>query len=282
MKIKILGSGGGEGYPATFCGCDHCNTARRLGGKNIRTLSQTLINDDLLIDLPEDTRLHALREGLNLGDIPNILITHAHADHFDPQILFMRGGCYAHELKYPTLNVYGSAPTLERYKKIVDTYGVRKDIFDSISFIVFEPYETKTVGKYEVTALPAKHADKIDPLNYIIKEGEEVLIYLHDTGFPDISVLDFIKGREEYRRVGCVMMDATMGTMEIDDSRGHMSFEQDKRLSVTLRRLGIADENTRFIVNHITHNKAESHEKIEEIFEGSGIEVSFDGKVIEF
>ena len=31
MKIKILGSGGGEGYPATFCGCDHCNTAIRKG-----------------------------------------------------------------------------------------------------------------------------------------------------------------------------------------------------------------------------------------------------------
>ena len=28
MKITILGSGGGEGYPAAFCGCDHCNAAR--------------------------------------------------------------------------------------------------------------------------------------------------------------------------------------------------------------------------------------------------------------
>ena len=69
MKIKILGSGGGEAYPATFCACEHCNAARRAGGKSIRTLSQTLINDDLLIDFPADTAEHARRFGLNLGDI---------------------------------------------------------------------------------------------------------------------------------------------------------------------------------------------------------------------
>ena len=59
------------------------------------------------------------------------------------------------------------------------------------------------------------------------------------------------------------------------------SEESDKRLAELLKKLDIADDHTRFIANHITHNKAETHEKIEEIFEGTGIEVSYDGKVIE-
>lgn len=34
MELKILGSGGGEGYPALFCECDHCKAARKAGGKS--------------------------------------------------------------------------------------------------------------------------------------------------------------------------------------------------------------------------------------------------------
>lgn len=33
MKLHILGSGGGEGYPALFCNCVRCNAARKAGGK---------------------------------------------------------------------------------------------------------------------------------------------------------------------------------------------------------------------------------------------------------
>lgn len=281
MKITILGSGGGEGYPAPFCGCDHCVEARRVGGKSIRTLSQTLVNDDLLIDYPADTASHALRHGLNLGDISNILITHAHSDHLAPIGISLRGGCYAHKLKYPELNIYGSSVASDVFTGVMSAYGIKMDkgILETVHFNEILAYETKEIGNYRVTALPAKHAPDLIPLNYIIEENGKTLIYFHDTGFPDMSVLDFIKGRSF--RADCVMMDATMGVMQIDDTFKHMSFDQDKRLAELLKKLGIANENTRFIANHITHNKAETHEKIEEIFEGSGIEVSFDGKVVE-
>lgn len=96
-----------------------------------------------------------------------------------------------------------------------------------------------------------------------------------------MNVLDFIKGQERFRRVDCVMMDATMGVAEIEDAMHHMSFEQNKRLVELLKKLDIADDHTRFIANHITHNNAETHEKIEQIFEGTPIEVSYDGMEID-
>ena len=43
MKIKILGSGGGEGFPAAFCSCEHCETARKIGNKSLRTLSGVVL-----------------------------------------------------------------------------------------------------------------------------------------------------------------------------------------------------------------------------------------------
>jgi phosphoribosyl 1,2-cyclic phosphate phosphodiesterase len=197
MKITILGSGGGEGYPATFCGCDHCNTARRVGGKSIRTLSQTLINDDLLIDYPHDSADHARRFGLNLGNVESLLVTHGHSDHFYPCEFFLRGGCYAHELKYPEFNIYGSAPVKRIFDSVAEAYNAHAGILDTIKVNEFSAYETKRVGRYTVTALPAKHATHLSPLNYIIECDGKTLIYFHDTGFPNIEVLDVIKGKEK-------------------------------------------------------------------------------------
>ncbi len=277
MKIKILGSSGGESYPAVFCGCDHCNEARRVGGKSIRTLSQTLINDDLLIDLPSDTAAHARAYGLNLGDIPNMLITHVHFDHFQPAIFCDRGFVYAHNIKAKELTLYGSEDIVGIYDAIDSVYHINPTIKENIKLDCFAPFEAKTVGNYRVTALPAKHSTS-NPLNYVIEDGECTLLYLHDTGYPNEDVLAFLSARGVV--ADAVMMDATMGVMEIDDSRGHMSFSQDKRLKTDLISRGIATADTVFVANHITHNKAETHEKIEQIFENTGILVSYDGMEI--
>ena len=278
MKIKILGSGGGEAYPATFCGCDHCNEARRAGGKSIRTLSQTLINDDLLIDLPADTAEHARRFGLNLGDVASILVTHTHLDHFVPQPLFLRGGVYAHNIKEPELTIYGSSDIGRVFGAVESVYGCIDEIKNTMHFDEIKAYETKNIGRYKVTALPAKHAPQLTPLNYIIEEGDKTLIYFHDTGFPEMAVLDFIKGRRF--KADAVLLDATMGVGE-ESYFFHMSFAENKRLVEILKKLGIATDKTLFVANHITHNKAPKHEEIEQIFSDTDILVSYDGMEIE-
>ena len=97
MYIKYLGTAAAEGFPALFCNCEYCNEARRLGGKNIRTRSQTLINDNLLLDFPADTYSHFLQNGVKGDKIEYLLITHAHSDHFYLDDLFMRNGFFAHK-----------------------------------------------------------------------------------------------------------------------------------------------------------------------------------------
>ena len=81
MKLKYLGTAAAEGFPAVFCNCQYCREARELGGKNIRTRSQSLINDDLLIDFPPDTYHHFLTQSIEGDKIKYLLITHAHSDH---------------------------------------------------------------------------------------------------------------------------------------------------------------------------------------------------------
>ena len=63
MKITYYGTAAGEAWPGVFCRCELCEKARALGGKNIRTRSQALVNDDLLLDLPPENHMHSLLYG---------------------------------------------------------------------------------------------------------------------------------------------------------------------------------------------------------------------------
>ena len=135
MKIKILGSGGGEGFPATFCTCEHCEEARRVGGKSLRSLHQALINDDLVIDFPVDTDAHCMKYGVNLGKIQNFLITHPHSDHFAPISLVCRGSLFAHNLKYEKTFFYGSDGLERIFDAVIAPYGIDATIRSNIGFV---------------------------------------------------------------------------------------------------------------------------------------------------
>ena len=84
MRIKYLGTAAAEGVPGIFCDCENCKRARKLGGKNIRTRSQAILDDTLLIDFPADTYMHFLRFNLPLTKIKSCIITHSHMDHLYP------------------------------------------------------------------------------------------------------------------------------------------------------------------------------------------------------
>ena len=57
MRFQYLGTAAAEGWPGVFCRCAVCEEARALGGRHIRTRSQAMINDDLLLDFPGDAIL---------------------------------------------------------------------------------------------------------------------------------------------------------------------------------------------------------------------------------
>lgn len=185
MKIKILGSGGGEAFPATFCSCEHCEEARRAGGKSLRSLHQTIIDGDLLIDYPHDTDSHAMRFGLNLGKIENVLITHPHSDHFAPLSLVCRGSLFAHGLKHEKINFYGVKDLERIFDTVVSPYGIDPVIRSNICFKPLCDKSEECVGKYKVTAFKAKHAPHLGSLNYIISDEEKTVLYLIDSGYPD-------------------------------------------------------------------------------------------------
>ncbi|MBQ5791771.1 MAG: hypothetical protein IIW19_03595, partial [Clostridia bacterium] len=69
MKLTYLGTAAAEGVPALFCDCPTCRYSRKHGGRNVRTRSQALIDDALLIDMGPDALMHALNFGLDFTRI---------------------------------------------------------------------------------------------------------------------------------------------------------------------------------------------------------------------
>ncbi len=106
MKSTYFGTAAAEGFPAIFCQCDYCKKARLLGGKNIRTRAQALVENELLIDFNADTYWHFLANGIQGDAIPYLLITHSHSDHFYPEELERHQAPFAHEMRSPFLDVY--------------------------------------------------------------------------------------------------------------------------------------------------------------------------------
>ena len=55
MILTFMGTGASEGVPGAFCQCPDCLKARKIGGREFRSRSQMLINQDLLIELGPET-----------------------------------------------------------------------------------------------------------------------------------------------------------------------------------------------------------------------------------
>lgn len=177
MKLQYLGTAAAEGIPALFCHCGTCLEAARLGGKNLRTRSQALIDGKILIDWNADTLAHALRFGLDLAAIDTLLITHVHSDHLYTEDFEMRIEGFAHFEDCKRLNIYGSEDLKNRFSEAAlrakDPYG--------ITVTAVQPFAPFRVSGHTVTALKARHGTE-HPYIYIISSDTSAMLYAHDTG----------------------------------------------------------------------------------------------------
>lgn len=270
MKLTFLGSGAAEGMPAIFCNCEVCRESRRLGGKNFRTRSQSLINDDLLIDFPADTYTHFQKFGIEGDTVKYLIITHPHQDHFYPNDLLMRTERLAHGKRVPVLKILCSETASKKFCK--DT--------PFVEISVIKAYETVTLGDYRITALPARHMNNDgEALIYII-EGEKTLFYAHDTGYLFEEVFDYIEKNKI--RFDMISLDCTYCEVVTGDEVGHMAFENVDRVVKRLTEMGAVTENTPKYINHFSHNGTPVHHILEKEAAEIGCIPSFDGCAVEF
>jgi len=270
MKLQLLGTAAAEGWPAVFCGCGYCERARELGGKNIRSRSQAVIDDCILVDLPPDTYMHMALNGLKLYEIEHLIVTHSHGDHWQPWELIMRGPGFSQK-NAGVLTVYGNAAVMDGVRKI---YNEQPGTEKYVACRQLKPFESVRIGKYEITALRALHKRDEECLLYLVGDGADRILYGLDTGcFPE-DTWAFL----ENVKLSTVVLDCTFqGRAE---GTNHMGLPDNVKVRQRLLETGAANDKTAFIVHHFSHNGGLDHETLETEAAKAGFLAAYDGMTV--
>lgn len=278
MKLQYLGTAAAEGFPAVFCNCEYCQKAWETGGKNFRTRSQSIINDELLMDFPPDTLAHFHAQGIRGDRIKYVVLTHGHADHYYATDFLRHGGCYAHNMAEEKLQIVCSEQLCERVQK--DLAGAKKDVI--LEYTVAKPFIPMELGDYTLTPFPAHHAGDSEgklALFYAITHQNKTLLYAHDTGYFFEEVFEYIK--EKGMRFDMISLDCTNGHLPSKPKGNHMGLNSNAEVLQRLREIGAVNEKSLLYVNHFSHNGNPLHEVISESAAKIGFNVSYDGLKIE-
>lgn len=286
MKLTFLGTGAGEGYPGYWCECPHCTYARKHRGKNLRTNSSMVIDEELLIDIGPSCFDNAARFGVNLSKLKTLLVTHPHEDHLYPQHLHWRNTdesllplAYVEKMRHggprftdiPQLNIYGNSFVMETLRKSLDDMEELKINLHEIR----EGKEEKTDG-YRILPVRGNHGSQQGfSHSYIIQKDGKTLLYALDSGSYDEDQFALI---QEYQ-YDAVIMEGTTGLNE--QYGGHMCLMNNIRIRDRLKENKCLRENSRFLLTHLSPHWCPPHDWYESIVASEGLELAYDGLQIE-
>ena len=282
-KFLVMGSAAAEGVPGYFCDCKLCRYAMEHGGKDLRMRTEYQLGDHVRIDFGPDNYAQELRYNIDSNQIKHIFITHSHIDHFVPDSLAYRRPGMSRVAEDNLLNIYGGTDTI---KKLSDFFWTQFDFHGNYDFWRLKPNWLQHGSEVELpeedmtfVALSADHMHEnrlATPLIYMIRWGEKHILVANDTGYFSDETWQLIEERKW--KFDLVMNDCTGGTFDI--KAGHMSGRFVVDTKKRLENLGLIDSNTRYVINHFSHNCLSTHADLEKHFNPHGIEVGYDGMEI--
>ncbi len=279
MKITYYGTGAGAGIPEIFCSCPICENARKTRGKEIRTRSQAVIDDVLAIEYPVDTFMHTLYGGLDMRKINHVLITHAHHDHFLPDDVLSRPQGTTEPVRFYASQKSGG-PFKAHVDKTEDDFNSGRRVRTSnfkVEVEILEFYKPVRIMDYVVTPLPARHAENVQAMIFIISHGGKNVLWGHDTGLLNDEVIEYIKNTGVY--FDLISLDCTLERGN-PITKAHMDILQCKQTLDTLIKNGNCDQRTVTVLSHIGHLVLRTHEQLEQEAKQFNMTVAYDGFTI--
>ncbi|MDE7454836.1 MAG: hypothetical protein K2M64_03295 [Clostridia bacterium] len=275
MKLTYLGTGAAEGVPSLFCQCDNCKKSRALGGRNIRSRSQALINDELLIDFPADTYWHFITYNFDCEKICGCIITHSHPDHLYPAEV---------EIAKPSLSNKHSVAKFyaaqQGYDLLMTQVPCTKGQAEATLVESGKRFEIVGKHKYSIMPMRANHDPKSTPVIYSIECEGKRMLYAHDSGYFFEDTWELLAKEGHF---DLVSIDCTHCTKQtIDKTANHQSFNVNLQVLDRMREQGNIDDKTILIVNHFSHNGGATYDDMCKESEKHGIITSYDGMTVEF
>ncbi|MBP5640130.1 MAG: hypothetical protein J6X55_11670 [Victivallales bacterium] len=273
MKIQFLGTAAAEGWPALFCECEACRKARELGGKNIRRRCAYLLDDDTMVDYGPDIYWQSVEFGIRLEKIRRIFISHSHIDHLVPFELQWRRKGFS-SARTP-LKLFADQVALD---KITTTPGMENPADYLVDLALVEPGNTVTDGDITAFAILADHAQPPEkPVNYVIQRGGVKALIGHDSGWwPEESWQMLQKFK-----IDILVLECTYGVRWPDQRLKHMGANVTVETRDELLKRGILKDDAIMVTTHFSHNTQNLHEELEEFFVPKGIQVAYDGLIVE-
>ncbi|HEX7456525.1 MAG TPA: MBL fold metallo-hydrolase [Candidatus Nanoarchaeia archaeon] len=179
MKIKFLGTSAGWPLPRLGCKDKICSST---DNKDIRTRSQALVNDILLLDLGPDTYTHLKNPKVDPTKIKYAAITHEHPDHtlglWDLSHTYLNG-------KRTKIKVIVSPRTLSKIRFM----------FFPNEYIVLKtnPDQKMVVDGLKISLLPVNHT-KDSSFGIFVEEGSRKLFWAPDFKSLPAETIKIIKG----------------------------------------------------------------------------------------
>lgn len=165
------------------------------------------------------------QENLNMYNIDAMLLTHEHSDH-------TKGISYL-----PPLPIYCT-----------------KETYDCQSVNPVTPYESFNIKHLEILPVSTSH-DVKNPIGFVIKNEEEKLVYLTDSGKITVKTLSKLKNADYYVFESNHDVDMLLGTnrpmwlkKRILSNKGHMNNEQ----SATYLTGLVGDKTKQIILAHLS------------------------------
>ena len=271
MEILLLGTAAAESWPAPFCRCDACQQARKLRGKNIRTRSGALIDGVVKVDFGPDTYAQLHREGRDLASITTLVFTHEHDDHFSPAELQYRKSMFVDGLQPEPLHIYGNEHVIDR---LHSTYPEPDVLRATLEAPLREFRPVTTSDGTSILPVPAVHIPGALILRFVCVGLS--LLYGHDTGpFAD----DAVEALGAAGALDCALFDCTYGATEREYGL-HMGLKGVVETVERLRAVGAVVDSTRLIATHISHQCGLMHNELAERLARHGIDLAYDGMVI--
>ena len=133
--------------------------------------------------------------------------------------------------------------------------------------------------KYAVTALPSDHDPNAGTRIYVVAKDGKTLLYAHDTGYLRAETWEYIE--KNRLKFDFVSLDCTNACLPLTYI-GHMGLDENTEVRRRMLEEGYADENTRFVCNHFSHNATHVvYDDFVPIAAARGFLVSYDGMKIE-
>ena len=286
LGMRMIGTGAAEAVPSPMCLCPICEGARLNGGKDVRSRSCFRVNPSVQIDFGPDLFYQSVILKNDLTTLKDLLITHAHEDHFAFPQLDVRAMSVS-GAENP-VNLYASREACDWLSRAAAPYGYSAVTYEPCYHIVpLAYYEPFIADGLRVTPLKGNHrgyGENEHSVNYLIAlPGGETVYYAADTGYFFEETFEFLKSV----KLDVLVVEGTFGDsphFKDPKSEGHMGCPGVLAVTRRLLEQNTLGASSRVFVTHINHKHTLTHEKMQAFYAaqdlGVRIEVGYDGMEI--